>query len=315
MLMGRIPVTAIVTTKNEEAVISRCLSALRDFDEIVVVDSGSVDKTVSIAKQWGARIVNFVWDGHYPKKRQWCLDRLDLRNDWVLFVDADEVITGDLAHEIALIFHFGPECAGYFIEGRYVWRGKVLRHGLRNAKLALIDRRKIAFPKVKDLDMPGMGEMEGHYQPLLKDAYCLDSLGRLSAPLLHYAAPSRESWDLRHERYAMWEAGMNARGAWPEDPVAWRQRLKLLFRAMPMRPLAAFLHSYILRLGILDGREGLDFARARANYYRLIGRQAKILKAGSVSVAASSAPSSWHNDAAANTNQAPDVAEKATHSV
>lgn len=311
MLMRRIPVTAIVATKNEEVAISRCLSALRDFDEVVVVDSGSVDKTVAIARQWGARIVSFVWDGRYPKKRQWSLDRLDLRNDWVMFVDADEVVTRDLAHEIRLIFHFGPECAGYFIDGLYVWRGKVLRHGLRNSKLALFDRRRIAFPKVEDLDIPGMGEMEGHYQPVLKDAYCSDTIGRIDAPMLHYAAPNREEWDRRHERYAMWEAGMNVRDAWPEDPVVWRQRLKMLFRAIPLRAVAAFLHSYVLKRGFLDGREGFDFARARAGYYRLIDRQTKTLKNAT---AAPKPASRWHRAAAANTNREPAAAEKAQNS-
>lgn len=304
MLPRRIPVTAIVVTKNEEASLSRCLSALRDFDEVVVVDSHSVDKTAAIARKWGAKLVEFAWDGRYPKKRQWCLDRLALRHDWVLFVDADEVVTGPLAREIALLFHFGPECAGYFVEGRYVWQGKVLRHGLRNGKLALLDRRRIAFPRIDDLELSGMGEMEGHYQPVLKDAFCSDPIGKLSQPMLHYAAPDRESWDRRHERYAAWEAGMNAKGAWPEDPVVWRQTLKKIFRAMPLRPLAAFAHSYIFKRGFLDGREGLDFALARARYYRLIGRQAKALRS-------QSGARRWYRSEAANTNRAQPAAEEA----
>lgn len=306
MLPRRIPVTAIVATKNEEVAISRCLSALRAFSEVVVVDSGSIDKTVAIARTWGARIVSFAWNGRYPKKRQWCLDRLDLCNDWVLFVDADEVVTGDLAREIALLFHFGPECAGYFIESRYIWNGKPLKHGLRNRKLALIDRTRIRFPVVDDLDLPGMGEMEGHYQPILKDAYCADSLGFLGSPMLHYAAQDRESWERRHERYAAWEAGMNAKGAWPEDPVVWRQTLKKIFRALPFRPLAAFMHSYLLQRGFLDGRAGYDFAQARGRYYRLIDRQIRLLRRGS----------RWHPaaGAVANTNRVQSAAEKAPRS-
>lgn len=306
MVPRRIPVTAIVCTKNEEVALSRCLSALRDFDEVLVVDSGSVDKTVPIARRWGAKIVPFAWDGRYPKKRQWCLDKLALRNEWVLFVDADEVVTVGLAREIALIFHFGPECAGYFVEGLYVWQGRVLHHGLRNAKLGLFDRRRIAFPLVNDLDLPGMGEIEGHYQPVLKDAYCSDGIGRLENPMLHYAAPDRESWERRHERYAAWEAGMNARGAWPEDPIVWRQTLKRLFRALPLRPLAAFLHSYVFKRGFLDGRAGLDFAMARARYYRLIGRQTKTARSTTGKAGL------WHRTAAANTNRAQPAAEKAS---
>lgn len=269
---GKIPVSVLVVTRNEAARIKPCLAALKNFDEIVVVDSNSTDDTAGIARQEGVRVENFTWNGRYPKKRQWSLDNLNLEHNRVFMVDADEIVTPELAAEIRAL---DWRAAGYFVRGLYVRHGRVLRHGLKNNKLALFDRRKIAFPVADDLDLPGMGEIEGHYQPVLKEPGTRQAIRALKAHLLHYAHNNDDDddddgWQGRHERYAAWEAGMNRRNAWPADPLLWRQALKRAFRAMPGRPLIAFLHSYILRRGFLDGAQGYHHARDRARYYAMI---------------------------------------------
>lgn len=266
-----IPVSAVIVTKNEEQRIGRCLAALEGFGEIVVVDSNSADRTCEIAAQAGVRVENFTWNGVYPKKRQWCLDNMAFKYDWIFFIDADEAMTPELRREMADLFALGtPGCAGYFVQGAYHWCGKLLHHGLRNNKLCLIDRRKIEFPVIDDLGMPGMGEMEGHYQPVLNSAYKNERIGRLKNPLVHYACEDKEGWTRRHERYADWEVAMNKKRAWPGDVSALRSLAKRVFRAMPFRPFVAFLHSYVLKGGVLDGAAGLDFALSRASYYRMI---------------------------------------------
>ncbi|MCM2344548.1 MAG: glycosyltransferase family 2 protein [Alphaproteobacteria bacterium] len=266
--MSKIPVAVLVTTRNEEARIVPCLQALQDFSEIVVIDSASTDRTVQRAQVGGARVVNFVWDKTYPKKRQWCLDHLELAHDWILFIDADEMMTSALADEIRQTIK-APACSGYFIKGRYVVAGQVLRHGLCNDKLVLFDRRCFRFPVVNDLDIQGMGEMEGHYQPV---AIHGEEIGRLKSFMLHYAYNGGESWEARHRRYAQWEADMNARQAWPVDPVASRQKLKEMFRALPCRGLIAFVYSYLVKGGFLDGVAGFRLARDRYRYYVLVAR-------------------------------------------
>lgn len=161
---GTIPVSAIIITRNEARRILRCINALKDFNEIVVADSGSTDDTPGIARTAGAAVVSYEWDGCYPKKKQWCLDNLTLKNEWVFLVDADEEVTAALAMEIAALFEgASPPYAGYFVPGNYVMNGRTLRFSLRNKKLALFDRRAVAFPVVDDLGLPGMGEVEGHY--------------------------------------------------------------------------------------------------------------------------------------------------------
>ncbi|MCB1532940.1 MAG: glycosyltransferase family 2 protein [Alphaproteobacteria bacterium] len=261
--LGKIPLSVLVATKNEAPRIARCLEALKDFAEIVVIDSASTDGTAEIAAANGARVVNFEWAGSYPKKRQWCLDILDLAHDWVFFVDADEVVTSALVEELR---DMDFAAAGYFVRGQYVFRGRVLKHGLKNNKLALFDRRRIEFPVVDDLDIEGMGEIEGHYQPVLKAGHEREEIGQIEAPLLHYAYEDEQGWRARHARYARWEIEMDKRNAWPGDA----RLSKRLFKALPFRWGVAFLHSYFLKGGVLDGRAGLDFARSRASYYRMI---------------------------------------------
>lgn len=268
-MKGAIPVSVLIMTRNEEKRLARCLDSLRAFDEIIVVDSESADATVALAAAAGARVMNFRWNGHYPKKRQWCLDNLSLRNDWVLFVDADEVLTDSLVSEIA---NLSFDAAGYFIRGLYVMDGKIMKRGLTNNKIALFHRGMMMFPGVDDLDLPGMGEIEGHYQPVLKDEFRGRKIGRLNEPLLHYAYEGGD-WQERHERYAAWERGMNARNAWPADPVPARQVLKRLFRLLPGRGVAAFLHSYVLKGGFIEGKQGFKLSMDRHRYYGMIHRR------------------------------------------
>ena len=267
-----IPVSVIIVTKNEESALPGCLEALGRFDDVWVVDSNSSDKTCALAQKYGAQVEKFSWNGSYPKKRQWCLDHLNLKYPYVFFVDADEVVPPALVDEIA---EMDRGKAGYFVSGLYVFEGRVLNHGLRNNKLALLDRGKIAFPVVDDLDIGGMGEIEGHYQPVLKPEYAHEKIGQLKTPLVHAAYQKEQDWEGRHRRYAHWEAGMNAKGAWPVDPKPWRQVLKTVFRAMPYRNIAAFLHCYIFKLGLLDGFDGYCFACSRARYYQMISDASK----------------------------------------
>lgn len=273
--MRNIPVSVVVVTKNEERAIGRCLSSLQIFDEIIVVDSGSTDNTAAIAETAGARVVMFEWNGRYPKKRQWCLENVPFKHDHILFVDADEEMTSALAAEIAALDWMKD---GYFIRGQYVIDGHTLRFGLMNNKLCLFDKNKFEFPAVDDLDLAGMGEIEGHYQPVPK--YDGVSAGSIQPCVLHHAMDDMAGWHARHERYARWEAGMIARDAYPADPVAGREVIKRVFRRMVFRPYAAFLHSYLLKLGFLDGRPGWMMARSRFQYYRMVRDFSRQYKAG-----------------------------------
>jgi glycosyltransferase involved in cell wall biosynthesis len=244
------------------------------FDDVWVVDSSSRDDTCGIALQHGVRIEDYIWNGKYPKKRGWCLEYLELAHDWVFFVDADEIVTLELLREVEALDLEHDERAGYFVRGRYVWHGRSLRHGLSNNKLALFNRRKIEFPVVDDLGLPGMEEIEGHYQPVLKAGFEAAEIGQLDAALAHDIGTG---WNARHLRYAMWEAGMNARGSWPMDPKPWREFLKRVFRRLPFRGAVAFVHCYVLKRGFMDGAAGFDFARSRARYYRMISDASKDL--------------------------------------
>lgn len=264
-----IPVSVIVCTRNEAANLGACLAALRRFDEVWVVDSASTDGTPAIAAAHGRPVMPFSWDGRYPKKKEWSLRNLPLRHPWVLMIDADEVVTPELAEEIGRLMAHGPARPGYYVDGRYVFLGQRLRFGHHNCKLMLFDRRRGHFPPCDDLDAAGGWEVEGHYQPVL-DGHA----GRLRHPVLHWDRKPLAAWFDRHNRYSDWEAALRAsrRMAAMRATEPFRRRwLKALFAAWPCKGLAAFMHTYVWRLGFLDGAPGLHFALARGFYYWQVG--------------------------------------------
>lgn len=259
-----IPVSVLITTYNEEQRLESCLTALKNFSEIIVIDSYSQDNTVSLAKRMGAHVTLFHWDGRYPKKRQWCLNNITASYPYIFFIDADEIMTPGLMDEIGGL-DFSAD--GYFVRSLPVWQGKTLRRGLMNNKLCLFRQDRFFFPEIDDLSFAGMGEMEGHYQPVAKNQPA--KIEQLRTPLLHLC---EEGWQDRHNRYARWEAAMIAHDAYPADPKAQREWLKKIFRALPRRDVMMFFYAYILRGGFLDGKKGLSFAKAKADYYRAVDR-------------------------------------------
>lgn len=265
-----VPVSVVVVTRNEERNIERCLKSLNGFDDVWLVDSQSTDKTVEIATRMGAQVVQFEWNGQYPKKRQWCLDRLTLAYERVLFIDADEEMTAELRAEITAL---DWACTGYFVKGAYVVDGRVVQFGMKNNKLCLFDRRYFEFPVVDDLDIEGMGEIEGHYQPVPKRSDV--TIGQLKCALLHHAMEDDARWSARHDGYAVWEVEMRARDAYPQEVALWRKALKRVFGALPVRvrAAAAFLHSYIVCFGFLDKARGFKLARSRYDYYQRLSSQ------------------------------------------
>ena len=121
------PVSVIVPVKNEAENLRRCLPALQWADEVFVVDSHSIDRTAEVAAGFGATVIQFHFNGTYPKKKNWALDNLPFRNDWVLIVDADEVVTAELAAEIRERISRN-EAEGYYLNSHYFFLGRRIRH-------------------------------------------------------------------------------------------------------------------------------------------------------------------------------------------
>ncbi|HMG50430.1 MAG TPA: glycosyltransferase family 2 protein [Inquilinus sp.] len=289
-----IPVSVVIPSLNEAANIEPCLEALREFDQVLVVDSLSTDGTAAAAERFGATVVEFRWNGQYPKKKEWGMTHPLVRNDWVLALDADEVLSPALVREIARLFEKGqPKHAGYFIDGRYVFLGKPLRYGHHNSKLMLSDRRRTVYPHPADIGVQGGWEVEGHYQPAIQG-----SVGRLRAALTHWDRKPLSALLRRYDLYTDWEARLAEQGVMmrlADTDTAYRRLLKTIFRRIPARGLVAFLHSYVLKLGFLDGAAGFHFAMSRGFYYwqsALKRRELAATGTGQGAAAAPAAPAS-----------------------
>ena len=264
-----LPVSVIVMTKDEERNIAKCLASVAAFGEVFVVDSNSSDRTCAIATDMGAEVVSFSWDGKYPKKKQWCLENLPFSHDWVLYVDADEEVLPSLAEEIHRVMADRGSHAGFFVGYDYVFLGQVLRHGHRVYKLVLFDRHRGRFVDYDDLDAANMWEVEGHYQPRIDGTTAV-----LGNRMLHADHDTLFHYFDRHNRYSDWEAVLRAKGKLvsPDDSQpGLRGLLKRIFNVLPLKGAIAFMDSYIIRLGFLDGRAGFHFALARGFYYWQIG--------------------------------------------
>lgn len=261
-------ISVIVLTKNEEEGLGTTLANLSEFEEVIVVDSASEDRTVEIAEAHGARVVDFAWNGEYPKKKQWSLDNAGARNPWVLLLDADEYPSPALIRELKVLAPTleTSQNGAFDIHLLYRFGGKLLRHGHVVTKRSLLHTSRARFPEVNDLSAPGIREVEGHYQP-----ETTAPIGHLTHRIIHDDRDPVSSWFARHNRYSDWEAHLRMHSALRAEIASKRTTKGRIFDAIPFKPALFFMYAYVARGGFLDGRAGFDYATALAMYYWQIG--------------------------------------------
>ena len=319
--------TIVIPVKNEEKNLPACLENVKDFTSVVLVDSGSTDKTREIFEgfrekvsgfkfqvsggresvsgdrfQGGWEIVDFKWDGKFPKKRNWVLRNYKFRTPWVLFLDADERVTEAWKKEAAKVLGVedgeaprSEDAAGTVGADRYDvikcyydnwFMGKMLRHGDCMQKTAMVRVGAAEYEKIDEDNWSSL-DMEIHEHLQIKDAGGRFQVsgsksqvegreGEIVARLEHHDKRSFESHVAKHREYAKWESNRYRQlMAHPERWEALTPRQKVKYRNLTKWWLAPayFAVCYFRKLGFLDGYAGLRFALFKAWYFALVRRE------------------------------------------
>ena len=265
----KIPVSVLIPIRNEAANLARCIASVAWADEIFVVDSQSTDGSIALATAAGAQVVQFCFNGIWPKKKNWALENLPFRHEWVLILDADEVMPPSAAAEIAaLLAQDGTGSAGFWINRRFMFMGGWLRYSYYpNWNLRLFRHRLGRYEQLVQ-GATQSGDNEVHEHILVEGP-----TGRLRCEMDHYAFPSIDVFIEKHNRYSNWEARLEVEEglkstAQPlqSSAVNLRRRFKRWSRRLPFRPTLRFLYVYLVQRGFLDGARGYYFARLHALY-------------------------------------------------
>ena len=267
MTTARLPVTVAIPVRNEEAGLPACLERLSRFERVVVIDSASTDRTCECARAHGAEVLQFRWDGRFPKKRNWFLREHPPETPWVLFLDADELVDDGFCDELARVLP-STRHAGFWLTYDNWFLGRRLRHGTPNRKLALFRVGSGEYERIEETGWSRL-DMEIHEHPVLEG-----TVGDIVARIEHRDDRGLAHWLERHRQYAAWEAERwSALSGTCPPHLSKRQAFK--YRCLPARwfPWVAFVDSYLLRAGWLDGVTGLRHAWLKSRYFADIGRR------------------------------------------
>lgn len=260
-----ISISVVVLSHNEAGNLPRCLRALRDCAEVVVVDDGSTDDSQRIAMDCGARVVEHPFVS-FADQRNWAMESAGLQHEWVLHLDADEVATPAMLQEICSQIADWPVDAVGWIARKVMLNDQWLRFSADYP---------VAVPRLVHMLGPRY-IMRGHGDVL--DRESLDSVV-LKEPMLHYNfSKGWADWRARHLLYAASEAHRIRAGLTPfsfrsllsSSRAARRSALRALSYRLPGRPTLRFLYAYVFRMGFLDGKAGLRFCLAMSSYERMI---------------------------------------------
>jgi glycosyltransferase involved in cell wall biosynthesis len=270
-------ISVLLLTLNEAANLPACLGALAWADDVVVLDSFSQDETVAVAEQLGARVYQRAFDS-FAGQRNFALDEMMFKHDWILHLDADEIVTPELHAEMRRVI-LEDQFDAFRIPSKMMFFGQWLRYsGMYPAyQVRLGHRQRLRFKQV------------GHGQ---REDLPAERVGTLREPYLHYSfSKGLTDWFDKHNRYASDEARETMRARLHGREIDWlgclsldRARrfraLKALSLRLPFRPSLRFFYMYVLRRGFLDGHAGLTYCRLLAVYEYLIVLKTRELRSG-----------------------------------
>lgn len=256
--------SVLILTLNEQRNLPRCLASLAGCDDIVVLDSGSTDQTVALARAAGARVVNRPFD-NFGAQRNFAQREIPFRHPWVFHLDADEEMTPELIAECRSAT-MRTELDGYFVAPRMFFLGRWIPHC---TDFPAYQARFVRAPEFSFVQA-GHGQREA---PDMRMDY-------LRANYLHDLSRGGESeWLEKHRRYAREEAAahlaaptasLSWRTLFSTDPLSRRRAIKRVSFGLPARPVLRFVYQYLLRGGVIDGRPGFRYCRLLARYERFI---------------------------------------------
>lgn len=260
-------ITVIIMTKNEEKNIEASIfSAKQIARKILVVDSGSTDGTVELAKKSGAETVFHEWSGH-AAQFNWALDNCDIQTEWVFRLDADERISDELATEIEEKLKGIQLVDGYQMRWRVYFMGKWIKHGGTHKQYFL---RLFRF---------GKGRVENK---LMDEHIIVDGpVENLNGDLIHYDYKGLDAWLNKHIWYSNLELQMyNTQSDLSGGNKAQKKKRRFYYKLPPfLRARIYYWYRYYGQLGFLDGREGKIFIYLQAYWYRFL-IDAKIFEEG-----------------------------------
>ena len=242
-------ITATIITLNEERNIARAIESLRCSDEILIVDSGSIDRTVELAEKLGARVIEAGWRG-FAGQKNWAAEQA--AHDWILSLDADEALSESLEAEVLTLKKNGPRYDGYTMPRLARYLGRWILHSgwYPDRKVRLYDRRKSNW----------IGDF------VHESVQVHGRLGHLESNLLHFTCDSISEHLRTLDRYTTLAA---------QELAA--RRLKVPLSRVIVDPAWTFVKSYVIQRGFLDGLEGLIIAYMAAFYTFLKYSKARIM--------------------------------------
>lgn len=252
----------VIVTKNEEVNISACIKSCLNLFDVIVIDSESSDNTKFLAETGGARVINFKWNGIYPRKRQWAIENL-VEYEWILFLDADERPDSHYLNEVLEIVN-GKSYVAARSTMRYFFLGKQLRFGHKVSKVNLMRRDSCNYPNLEG-ESRGLGDVELHYQPV-----CNGKIKKMRNLLTHNDVDPFSSWLRRHVLYAELESELQLDKLKYQNTLAHRTNLGRISGFLPFKPQIFFIYSMFIKFGFLDGPRGFYYAFYYSWYYRTI---------------------------------------------
>ncbi len=251
---GRLPIGILVIARDEETNLPDAIHSAIGWAEqvVIVLDPRTTDRSREVAEAAGAEVVEHLFET-YARQRNWALDHVAWRTPWILVLDADERVSPELVDELRGIVTSPSPCAGLALKKRFIFYGAWMKH---------------CWYSSWDLRFFQHGRARYEDRQVHEHMIVDGPVGFLTADLIHNDFKDMDSWIVKHNRYATFEAteivaeerDRQLRGRLFGTPIERRRFLKeRVWNRFPFRPLFLFLYLYVWKLGILDGRLGLRF--------------------------------------------------------